>query len=224
MQIRTTDFNGAGELLSSAYAPEWRSVETVISQMPLHLKASDQAGIVGSAIFDPVGTNAFLKRELTEHGWHDTLPIPPQYSFLGTDVDFGRRGVLLEAQFSNYPFLLNNVLRSELFFKGGVRLADGVSPECVVIITKAHMFPASNSTLYHEQALEQVSELARHRVFDVPMRLLGLFEPVNSEVAAVWTEYGSARYSRTVVNRQIGRCRLRPGRRDGSRCRPEFSA
>ena len=78
------------------------------------------------------------------------IPIPAEYDFLGTGIDFGSQGMLIEVQFSNYPFLLNNTVRSELFWQAKIPLAHKHT-EVVVIITKAHMFPASNSTLYYEQ-------------------------------------------------------------------------
>ena len=75
--------------------------------MNLHLKQSDQAGIQGSLIFDPVGTNEFVKTRLRRHeNWLANPPIPDQLGFLGTDVDFVVNGMLVEIQFSNRPFLL----------------------------------------------------------------------------------------------------------------------
>ena len=185
--------------------------------MPLHIKASDQAGIQGRPIFDPVGTNEFIKSELSSRGWRSNIPIPKQFDFLGTDVDFGKSGVLIEAQFSNYPFLLNNTLRSELFYKAEIPLG-GEPTEVVAIITKAHMFPASNSTLYFEQAQNQLAELFRYNVFDVPIRLIGLFEELNKKVTAIFTEYENPRYSRTVVERKEMRCSIQRGRSSRSRC------
>ncbi len=89
-------------------------------------------------------------------GWLVNIPIPVDYSFLGTDIDFGKAGVIVESQFSNYPFLLNNTLRSELFFKAGTIFA-GHPTQLVILITKALMYPASNSTLYYEQAVRQLT-------------------------------------------------------------------
>jgi len=185
--------------------------------MPLHVKASDQAGLQGNLIFDPVGTNEYIKDVLVGTGWLSTITIPAEYAFLGTDVDFGKHGVLLEAQFSNYPFLLNNVLRSELFFKARVPLT-GAPTEAVVIVTKAHMFPASNSTLYFEQAERQLTALAKNRVFDVPIRLVGLLERRSTAIAVRWTEYHAPRYSRTVRRREDRRYEIREGRTSKSRC------
>lgn len=185
--------------------------------MPLHLKASDQAGLQGNPIFDPVGTNEYIKRELLQIQWRANIPIPDKFKFLGTDVDFLKNGLLIEAQFSNYPFLLNNTVRSELFFKARTQLGNS-DVDSVGIITKAHMFPASNSTLYYEQAVKQLTELASHNVFDVPIRLIGLFEDRNQDVPVTFTEYENPRYSRTVVNRETRQCRISSGRSSRSRC------
>jgi hypothetical protein len=185
--------------------------------MPLHIKASDQAGIQGNPIFDPVGTNEYIKAALMKLGWLANIPIPIEYSFLGTDIDFGKAGVIVESQFSNYPFLLNNTLRSELFFKAGTIFA-GHPTQLVILITKALMFPASNSTLYYEQAVRQLTALAEYNVFDAPIRLVGLFEQPNSIVPVVWTAYSSARYSRIVQTRIIRQCQIISGRSLRSRC------
>lgn len=185
--------------------------------MPLHLKASDQSGLQGKPIFDPVGTNEYIKRALSDIGWRSNVTIPNDFDFLGTDVDFARGSLLVEAQFSNYPFLLNNVIRSELFSKAGLSL-DGSPVDSVIIITKGHMFPASNSTLYYEQAVKQLNELAHHSVFDVPMRLVGLKEDIDQTVNARWTDYSATRYSRTVVTQRNCICRIQSMRNPRSRC------
>jgi hypothetical protein len=120
MQIGFTDFNEADLLISSGFQTEWGEMETVLNSMPLHLKASDQRGKQGRPIFDAVGTNEYLKMSLVSTGWRSSVQIPSEFKFLGTDIDFYKSGVIVEAQFSNYPFLLNNLLRSELFFKAGI--------------------------------------------------------------------------------------------------------
>ncbi len=185
--------------------------------MPLHIKASDQAGIQGNPIFDPVGTNEYIKAALVNLGWQANIPISAEYSFLGTDVDFGKSGVIVESQFSNYPFLLNNTLRSELFFKAGTIFA-GEPTQLVILITKALMFPASNSTLYYEQAVRQLTALAKYNVFDVPIRLVGLFEEENITIPVIWTVYSSTRYSRKVETRISRQCQIKPGKSARSRC------
>ncbi|MCD4783537.1 MAG: restriction endonuclease [Candidatus Eremiobacteraeota bacterium] len=169
----------------------------MLVNLPLHLKASDQKGKQGTPIFDVVGTNNFIKEKLVEKGWINSIPIPSNYSFLGTDIDFGKSGALLEVQFSNYPFLLNNTLRSELLFKSKFKVGD-IETKVVIIVTKAHMFPSSNSTLYYEQAKHQLNAMAKNALFAVPIRLVGLFEETNKRIPAIWTKYTSKRYSRKI--------------------------
>lgn len=197
MDIKVVDYNNPDAVLAKTHTQEWEQILSTIRRMPLHLKASDQRGKQGSLIFDPVGTNAYLKQHLAPAGWR-AAAITPEYAFLGLDVDFARSGVILEAQFSNYPFLLNNLIRSEMFFREQVRF-DGAPTSVVVIVVKAAMYPASNSTLYFEQALNQLNGLAKFKLFTVPVRLIGLCSPVNQPVEAVVTSYSAARYSRTVA-------------------------
>ncbi len=203
MDLVIHDFNDVSTALTGA-RDAWLQLEAVLQQMPLHLKASDQSGIQGRAIFDPVGTNEYVKSRLEAlptPGWRTNVQIPAEFDFLGTDVDFINGSLLVEAQFSNYPFLLNNVIRSELFVKGQVALSSKPI-SCVVIITKTHIFPASNSTLYYEQAVKQITALANAKVFDVPVRLVGLTAQPGQTVPGVWTEYSASRYSRTVSRRE----------------------
>lgn len=218
MQIGFQDFNGAGALIAGAYRQQWIELEQVLTAMPLHLKASDQANIQGRAIFDPVGTNQHIADGLVPLGWMQKIAIPEPFKFLGTDVDFGKNGVVVEVQFSNYPFLLNNTQRSDLFYRAQT-VFHGAPTGLVIIVTKAGMFQSSNSTLYYEQALNQLTALAQHAAFTVPIRLVGLFESVG-RVQATWTSYSAARYSRTVGTRELrpfiitngraGRCKIDP--------------
>ncbi|MBX9736177.1 MAG: hypothetical protein K2X32_04560 [Phycisphaerales bacterium] len=221
MIVRTTDFNDAGTVIAQHLAAEYAELEAVLAATPLNLKASDQAGKQGSPIFDPVGTNAAIATALVDRQWTAKHPIPAEFSFLGTDVDFVKNGLLAEVQFSNYPFLLNNLLRSELFFKAKTPLA-GHSVRAVVIVAKAFMFDASNSTLYYEQALSQLSALAQNRVFNSPMRLVGLFETTNGPFVARFNEYHNPRYSRTVIRSVLRNAMARPGRSAESRVRIEL--
>lgn len=212
MIIHITDFNAADTVIANSYQAEWQELRQVLEQMPLHLKASDQAGIQGTRIFDGIGTNRYIKNALRNppFNWGVNIRIPAQYRFLGTDVDFCKAGLLVEAQFSNYPFLLNNMLRSELFFKARTQF-NGHAVGAVVIVTKARMFPASNSTLYYEQAVNQLASLARNHVFDVPMRLVGLFEITGVPVRIKLTQYLNPRYSRDIVAQLDYDCTITPG-------------
>lgn len=221
MIVRTTDYNEANSVITQHLTAEYAELEAVLSAMPLNLKASDQAGKKGAPIFDPVGTNAAIAEGLIARHWTAGHPIPAEFDFLGTDVDFVKNGLLVEAQFSNYPFLLNNVVRSELFFKAQTPLA-GHPVRAVVIIAKAHMFDASNSTLYYEQAVKQLNSLAANDVFDSPIRLVGLFERTDGTFNARFNEYHAARYSRTLVKATLRRANARAGRNADSRCRIEL--
>ncbi len=144
MELLVTDYNNPD---GTKLATLWPSVEKALKALTLQLKASDQAAIKGSLIFDPVGNNLAIEHALKPLGWTGSVKIHRDYQFLGKGVDFEKQGVIAEAQFSNYPFLLNNVIRSFLFSKLGVAL-NGNSPEALLLITKAKVFPASNSTLY----------------------------------------------------------------------------
>lgn len=216
--VQFTDFNGAETLIDSRYNTEWNEISNVLTEIPLHIKASDQAGIQGNPIFDPVGTNEYIKAAMLRFGWEANIPIPQEYKFLGTDIDFGKAGVIVESQFSNYPFLLNNTLRSELFFKAGTVFVSQPT-QLVVLITKAKMFPASNSTLYYEQAVNQLTALAEYKVFDVPIRLIGLFEAKNTTISVTWTVYSSTRYSRKVQTRETRQCQIISGKSSRNRCK-----
>jgi hypothetical protein len=222
MQLNFRDFNGAAELIAGPFQPLWNELQAVLAATPLHLKASDQANIQGRAIFDPVGTNQHVADQLGPLGWAVKIPIPGDFSFLGTDVDFGKNGVVIEVQFSNYPFLLNNVLRSELFFRAAT-IFHTEATRLIVIVTKAGMFPSSNSTLYYEQAVNQLTALAQHGVFTVPIRLVGLFENTGI-VEATWTDYSAARYSRTIIARSRRRFTITAGRAGRCRIEPEIRA
>ena len=89
--------------------------------------------------------------------------------------------------------------------------------KAAVLITKAKMFNASNSTLYYEQAINQLTALADNNVFDVPLRLVGLFAPYGPTVAVNWTRYSRPRYSRTIDERRTTTAHIRLGPRASSR-------
>lgn len=183
--------------------------------MPLYVKASFQAGIQGNAVFDPVGTNEYIKAELVKLGWKANIPIPTQYRFLGKDIDFGKAGAIIEVQFSHYAFLLNNTIRSELLFNTQLPLT-GIPTQLLIIIAKSQMFPAANSTLYYEQAINQLNLLAGY-VFNVPIRVVGLFELRNANVPAKWTVYND-QTSRTILTQEERQCQIIAGRFPRSQC------
>lgn len=197
MNITVTDYNDANKLFAEAFVNEWAECEHSLRATDLHLKASDQKGKIGSSIFDPVGTNYGIKHNLMKAGWKHNLDIPREFSFLGTDVDFEKNGIIGEVQFSNYPFLLNNILRSELFFSSGTILHEKRTAG-LIYITKAGKFPSSNSTLYYEQAKSQLDSFSKYGIFKIPVRLVGLFPELNKPIEVKWTKYDKPRYSRTI--------------------------
>jgi hypothetical protein len=215
MQLQLADYNGADALCAGAFATEWREIETALAAMPLHVQGSDQAGKQGTFIFDPKGTNSHIKDALGALGWGIGTRIPAKWKSFGKGVDFTKRGMLVEVQYSNYPFLLNNVIRSEMFAKVGVEIGGSV-PEILVVITKAHMFDASNSTLYFEQGSGQLAVLERERLFSFPVRLVGL-AAARGDTTATYTKYSNARYSRTTAERVTIDCCIADGLRSGSR-------
>ncbi len=223
MLVRITNYNRADQSIAEHCAAEWAELERVLTAMPLHLKASDQAGIRGRPIFDPVGTNEHIRTQLQSLSWRYAIPIPAEFKFLGSDVDFAKGTLVVEAQFSNYPFLLNNTIRSELFYEAGMTFGSAPT-KATIIIAKAGMFPASNSTLYFEQADSQLTALARNHVFRSPIRLVGLFVDRDMPIEVTWSEYRAPRYSRTVARRETRRCVVTSGRTPTSRCVVRFEA
>jgi hypothetical protein len=215
--VKYCDFNNSYNLIANSYQQEWKEVEDALTRMPLHLKASDQEGLQGKPIFDPVGANDYIKEAL-KTTWDIGIPIPEEAKFLGLHIDFGKRGAILEAQFSNYPFLLNNLLRGEFFYKAKLPLS-GECANLIIVITKSWKFPSSNSTLYYEQAIGQIRALAQYRILEAPLRLVGLFESIATTIPITWTEYHSPRYSRTVVSRVDKRCEILAGQTPQNRCR-----
>jgi len=219
MQIRCENYNGVENLINESFQSEWEELEEVLSGMPLHLKPSRQKGMKGDPIFDPVATNKYIRENLTKLSWEYNASVPTEYQVLGQDVDFTKSGAIIEVQFSNYPFLSNNVVRTELFHRSEVKFA-GEETAFLVVVTKAHMFPASNSTLYHEQGVGLLKALDEHEIFNIPIRLVGLFEDQNAEVPAIWSEY-PATYSREAGSQANSKCRITPGSSAGSRCNLE---
>ncbi len=201
VKFKKEDFNGAGAVFAKSHAVQWKEIDAALAGVTLHLKGSRQKGKIGEPVWDSVGNNAAIHEEFANmhKGWRQHPAIPPSYVFFGKHVDFIKRGVAIEVQFSNYPFLLNNVMRCEFFFKHGIALG-GSMVDAVVIVTKTKMVDASNSSLYYERALEQLDALVKDNVFEVPLRLVGLYESHGPKVPVVWETYPAAR-SRTAVSR-----------------------
>jgi hypothetical protein len=82
------------------------------------------------------------------------------------------------------------------------------------MIVKAHMLPAANSTLYFEQAREQLLLLEQNKLLQLPVRLVGLFAETNTTVNAIWTKYqNSAGREEKIVARESRVYRIEAGRR-----------
>ena len=173
----------------------------IIKDLKVHLKGSDKRGKKNNFIFDPKGTNEEIKKELIKKNWISNLKIPDNFNPLGKGIDFFKNGIIVEVQFSNYPFLLNNVIRSELFYKNSKILTKKI--ECLIIITKVRAFPSSNSTLYFEQAENQLDLLSDNNLFSIPIILLGLNSEINKKQKIIWSKYKEARYSRESVDKKI---------------------
>ena len=179
--------------------------------MPLHIKASSQANKQGKPIFDPIGTNLYIENYLNKLGWN-LLPIPAQYEFFGKGIDLAKAGLILENQFSNYPFLLNNTARVEFFFQKGTQLG-GQSIKLMIIITKSQIFPSSNSSLYYEQAVRQLSALDEIKLFKIPIRVVGLFEHINTTASAIWSEY-EKKTARNIVTQNQCEYQIKSGNKN----------
>ena len=200
MHYEVADFNGAQQYFNGPGSPRWRELDAVVSQLVPHFQPSDQADRVGEPIFDPKGTNAALTATAASFGW-SKVPVPANLKSFGLDWDGGKGTVLAEWQFSNYPFLWNNIIRSEAVFQSRARLASLAGPvEALVIVTKSGTLPASNSTLYFEQAWAQIDTVTNLGVFQLPIRLVGLTVDGNATSLDVsWNQY-SGRYSRLATS------------------------
>lgn len=180
-------------------SPEFESViedvGRILADMLIFLKASDQRQKIGRVIFDPKGTNRAIKEHLGSHAWRGQS-IPEEFSALGKDVDFVKDGNILEVQFSNYPFLLNNIIRSDIMFRMGCELGS-TKVKSLIVVTKVGAFESSNSTLYFEQAKAQLEFLAKHEIIAIPVCILGISCPLG-KISAMWTTYTATRYSRDV--------------------------
>jgi hypothetical protein len=198
MDFVFADFNQAGAYFDAAGAAEWSDIESILAGMPLHLQASDQAGRIGRPIFDPKATNAYLTDESQRRGWRRII-VPAELQEFGVDWDGGKKATLAEWQFSNYPFLWNNIIRSEAIFKSQLTLGDLDPIRSLIVVTKGGLFPSSNSTLYYEQAKAQITNVTKFGTFTIPIRLVGLTVlPEVERIEVVWSRYGG-RYSRDPV-------------------------
>jgi len=200
MDFAYEDFNQAEEYFRADGLQQWEEIEEILREAPLFMQSSDQAGRIGSPIFDPKATNAYLCLESQERGWR-VIPVPEELRSFGVDWDAGKGATLVEWQFSNYPFLWNNVIRSEAVHNSEIVLP-GMHPiKALIIVTKSGLLPASNSTLYYEQGRAQLRTVTAFGAFSLPIRLVGLTIANRvSSVGAIWSEYANPRYDRTPLN------------------------
>jgi hypothetical protein len=176
-----------------------KEVDDVLRAMPLQVKLSDQANRTDRLIFSPVASNAHIGKALTARGWTAAIPFPDTHQALGIGGDYGKGGILLEAQFSNYPFLLNNVVRTNVLYNAQLPLAMMGPIEAAIIVTKGKLFDAANSTLYYEQAVQHVEFMVKGNSVQVPLRLIGLMADRGIPQRARLVEYHAKRYSRTLI-------------------------
>jgi hypothetical protein len=201
MDIAIQDFNSAAEIFEGQGAAEWADLEGVLQNLETHLQPSGQRGITGTPIFDPKGTNAALNAAVKALGWI-TVPVPTALTMFGTDWDAGKGCTLAEWQFSNYPFLWNNVIRTQAVVTGQVSLQGVGTTSALVVVAKTGSFPASQSTLYFEQARAQLEAVFSLGAFSLPVRLIGLMIPAGvTQLPVVWSTY-AGRTSRTMLTRE----------------------
>lgn len=209
------DYNAADRYFASTGAQSWSEVADVLDELVPQLQASDQDGRQGMPIFDPKATNARLTESAASRGWNK-VPVPRALQPFGKDWDSGAGEVLAEWQFSNYPFLWNNIMRTEAVFQQRTVLPPLTAPvAALIIVTKTGSLPASNSTLYFEQARAQIRTVTSLGVFNVPIRLVGLgLAPQAASLEAAWNDY-SGRYSRAPLSSSPSVFSVRWGSRVG---------
>lgn len=203
MHYEVEDFAGAGEYFSYEGSREWNDLSEILDRCSVQLQPSDQAGLGRSPIFDPKATNRELTDAAAELGWN-AIPVPEELQMFGKDWDAGKGRTLAEWQFSNYPFLWNNVIRTQGVYRSEIRLKGMRGVEALVVVTKSGRFPSSNSTLYFEQARAQLSAVMGFQAFTLPIRLVGLtLQPNATEVEAIWNTYAGSRYDRVPATREV---------------------
>ncbi|MFF8769747.1 hypothetical protein [Kitasatospora sp. NPDC015120] len=200
MDFEVADFSNAAEYFGGAGKGDWLEIESILHELRLQLQPSGQDGIVGEPNFDPKATNRILTNSASLLGW-EKVPVPVDLkSAFGADWDAGKHATLVEWQFSNYPFLWNNIIRSQVAARNSLRLTGLTSPpEALIIVTKSGCLPASQSTLYFEQARAQVRIVSEALDLDIAIRLVGLNVPVGeTSITADWNTYPDHR-SRVVL-------------------------
>jgi hypothetical protein len=199
MKLELRDFNGADQHFAGPGREAWSVVQGLLDAMPLYLQASGQRERKGSLIFDPKGTNAHLEAAAGMVGW-TKRDLPEDLLEFGVAVDSGHGGHIVERQFSNYPFLWNNLVRTQCLYARRCRLPGMAALETAIIVTNVLEMPSSNSTLYYEQAVRQIGTVVSFGMVTVPIRLVGLTVPIRVPFECVVTRY-AARTARRVRSR-----------------------
>jgi len=182
MNIKMENFNCENNFKKD----EVKSLVGILSDMPLYLKESKQQNKKGSKILDPIKTNTYLKSKFKENSWLSKVRIPEEHSCLGTDIDFFKKGIVLEVQFSNYPFLSNNIIRTEKLYKSKTKF-NSIEIQLLVIITKGKTIPSSNSSLYYEQAISQINSFVEENIIMMPILVIGFYSNEDTSYGIVTT-------------------------------------
>ena len=117
---------------------------------------------------------------------------------VSTGIDLAKEDVFVEVQFSNYPFLLNNILRAEVLHRNNCAMHDKYPVNILILIAKVRRLPAANSSLYYEQAVSHIKQLVKLDILQIPLRIVGLDTPTGRITADI-TTYADSRYSRIPI-------------------------
>ncbi|MCW6037040.1 hypothetical protein K4A83_12290 [Spirulina subsalsa FACHB-351] len=74
----------------------------------------------------------------------------------------------VEQTLCSMPFLLNNIIRSEVLFKSKLAL-NSHSVALIVLVTKFDILPSANSSLHYTQAVEQLLVIETSNIFSLPI-------------------------------------------------------
>ncbi len=199
MDFLCVDYNGADEYYAGEGRDEWSEMESILASLVPQLQPHGEAGLEGEPNFDPKATNRELTNAAEEFGWRK-VAVPRELAEFGTDWDVGKGGTLAEFQFSHYAFLWNNIIRTEIAYRAGWRTAGATPLRALLHISKSALLPSSKSSLYFEQAVQQVESAAKVDAFTIPIRLIGLTVPDGESFPVDWNTY-PGRTSRTRLTR-----------------------
>jgi len=188
VDFEVVDFNGAERYYHGSGAREWTDLNEIVTEMPLYLQGSLQAGRIGSAVFDPKATNLHLKAKLRQE-----VGGPSQ------SQETSRR-LVTTGTAARVKRLLSGSSRT-IVHKTRLKLPEMSPIKGLIIVTKSGLFPAAQSSLYFEQAEAQLASATALGIFTIPIRLVGLtIKSQVDEYEAVWTEYAD-RTSRTALRK-----------------------